>query len=145
MQKTITVKSVSAGKIMTMANQEFKCANAQATGVLNRAGVVANVTIEGDAITDAMQLAYLPDSVKASEKIPVKLPDKPAQPKAPPNAMNKSVSLAYAKDLVIANKLDIHDLIPVAEVFYLYQTGELEVTNLYQVLLGNTTLSKGGK
>jgi len=51
--------------------------------------------------------------------------------------MNKSVSIAYAKDMLVAGKIGISDLLPCAEAFYLYIVGELEVTNLYPALMTN--------
>jgi hypothetical protein len=160
-EKTITVKSINRTPkgviVTTMAEEEYKYNTAEVDEILAYPGTVANVTIDDKTkiITTAMKLAYLPDTVKLSEQIETakaktaeiikqNTPQKVAPPvranvKPPPNPTNKSVAISYSKDLLIAGKIMIDDLLPCAEIFYRFMTGELEVVNLYQPLLTNTT------
>ena len=42
---------------------------------------------------------------------------------------NKSMALSYAKDLIVAGKIDISEIAEYAEMFYLYMVGDLTVDN----------------
>ncbi len=162
MQKTITVRTIirtPKGIILkVLSGEEYIYDTFENDEILSIPGNVVNITYDDkNKITDAMFMAFTPDAIELAAKLekaktktaeilkpktpePVRTP----APKPPPNAMNKSVSLAYSKDLVIAGKLPLADLLPCAEVFYQYMTGELEVANLYPTLLLNTKMPKEG-
>jgi hypothetical protein len=150
---TITVRTITRtakGVVChALSGEEYLYTTLTLDDALAIPGNVANITYDEKTmkISDAMLISNMPNAVELADKLDkakakttaflAPPPAVPAKPKAPPNAMNKSVSLAYAKDLIVAGKLQLADMLPCAEVFYQFMTGELEVLNLYPPLLQN--------
>jgi hypothetical protein len=165
--KTITVQKLRKTPdkgifVTTMANEEYSYSTAEINEAVGKPGDVANITFDEktNKIIKAMFITNMPDVIKLSEKLDAAkektaaLIKQNAEAKIAPsipapiirtpviNPMNKSVAISYSKDLLIAGKIGTDDLLPVAEVFYRYMIGELEVANLYKPLLTNTKLQK---
>ena len=158
MEKTITVKSIREthkGVILTtLGGEEYKYTTLELADILEKPGTVANITFdENKKITAAQKLAFLPDTVALAEKADAAkkktaaIVNEPVKPPAPKqvNPINRSTSLSYAKDLVIAGIIKVQDLVKCAETFYLYTIGEEtpEPLDLTTITRATKTLKEG--